>query len=83
MHGKFVRHPIRGDKMPIIADDFVDMSFGTGAVKITPAHDHNDFTVGKKHQLPFYQMMDEEGNIQLVDENEKPMECKYNVGKFF
>ena len=43
MHGKCVLHPMRGAKMPIIADDFVDMSFGTGAVKITPAHDHNDF----------------------------------------
>ena len=68
--------------MPIIVDDFVDMSFGTGAVKITPAHDHNDFTVGRKHKLPFFQMMDEEGNISLVDENERQIQCKYNVSGF-
>ena len=74
-------HPIRGDRMPIVLDEFVDMEFGTGAVKITPAHDHNDFEVGKRHKLPFFQMMNEEGIVELIDEAEKPIECKYNVSQ--
>ena len=50
--GKFVELPIVDRKIPIIADDYVDMEFGTGCVKITPAHDFNDYEVGKRHQLP-------------------------------
>lgn len=44
----------------------VERSFGTGAVKITPAHDHNDYDCGKRHNLPFVEMMDDEGNITGV-----------------
>lgn len=47
------------------------MSFGTGAVKITPAHDHNDYECGKRHQLPFVEMMDDEGYITDVAEQFK------------
>ncbi|GBC89031.1 Valine--tRNA ligase [bacterium HR13] len=49
--------------IPIIADESVRMDFGTGAVKITPAHDHNDFEVGKRHKLPFVKVMDERGRM--------------------
>ena len=44
--------PIVGREIPIIADDAVDPEFGTGAVKVTPAHDPNDFEVGQRHKLP-------------------------------
>ncbi|XP_015600772.1 valine--tRNA ligase isoform X1 [Cephus cinctus] len=61
--GKFVRHPFCSRRIPIIADEFVEMDFGTGAVKITPAHDPNDYEVGKRHDLPFITIFDEDGNI--------------------
>ena len=50
--GKHVTLPLTDRQIPIIADDYVDMAFGTGCVKITPAHDFNDFAIGKRHQLP-------------------------------
>jgi len=50
--GKQVRLPLTGRDIPIIADGYVDREFGTGVVKITPAHDFNDWTVGQRHQLP-------------------------------
>ena len=49
--GKNVILPIVGREIPIVADDYVDMEFGSGAVKITPAHDPNDFEVGNRHNL--------------------------------
>uniref|UniRef100_A0A8C2KMU6 Valine--tRNA ligase n=1 Tax=Cyprinus carpio TaxID=7962 RepID=A0A8C2KMU6_CYPCA len=61
LKGKMVVHPFCDRKMPIVFDDFVDMSFGTGAVKITPAHDHNDYEVGERHKLPFINILDENG----------------------
>lgn len=62
-HGKNVVHPFSGRKLPIVCDDFVDREFGTGAVKITPAHDPNDYEVGKRHNLPFVTIINEEGFI--------------------
>lgn len=59
--GKTVVLPIIEREIPIIADDFVDMEFGTGAVKITPAHDTNDFEASKRHNLPAIKIMDEKG----------------------
>ena len=50
--GKNVVHPFVGRKLPIVADSFVDREFGTGAVKITPAHDQNDYDCGKRCNLP-------------------------------
>jgi len=50
--GKTVRLPLTGREIPIIADDYVDPEFGTGCVKITPAHDFNDYEMGKRHDLP-------------------------------
>jgi len=61
--GKTVKLPLTHREIPIIADDFVDKAFGTGAVKITPAHDQNDFEVGKRHDLPFISVVDHQGNI--------------------
>ena len=56
--GKNAVHPfIEGRKLPIIADEYVDMEFGTGAVKLTPAHDPNDFTLGQKHNLEFINIL--------------------------
>ena len=52
--GKFIHLPIVNRLIPIVADDYVDMAFGTGCVKITPAHDFNDYEVGKRHALPMY-----------------------------
>lgn len=64
----FILHPLTHRKIPIIKDDFVDPSFGTGAVKITPAHDFNDYEVGKRHDLPFINMMTKDGKIEAAFE---------------
>lgn len=50
--GKKVRLPLSDREIPVIADDYVDAAFGTGVVKVTPAHDHNDYAVGQRHGLP-------------------------------
>lgn len=59
--GKFVELPIIGRKIKIIADEHVDMAFGTGCVKVTPAHDQNDYEVGNRHNLEFITIFDEKG----------------------
>jgi valyl-tRNA synthetase len=56
--GKMVRLPITGRLIPIVADDYADPEKGSGAVKITPAHDFNDFLVGKRHDLPLINILD-------------------------
>jgi len=61
--GTEVELPLTGRKIPIIADEHVDPEFGTGAVKVTPAHDPNDFEIGKRHGLPMLTIMDEAGRI--------------------
>jgi valyl-tRNA synthetase len=61
--GKEVILPLTGRKIPVIADEYVDQEFGTGVVKITPAHDPNDFEVGNRHQLPRILVMDESGKM--------------------
>ena len=61
--GKTLILPIIGRKIPVIADDFVDTSFGTGAVKVTPAHDPNDFEIGNRHDLPRVNVMHENGKM--------------------
>ncbi|HKT26650.1 valine--tRNA ligase, partial [Dyella sp.] len=52
LHGKRLRLPITGREIPVILDEYVDREFGTGAVKITPAHDFNDYVIGQRHGLP-------------------------------
>ncbi|WP_036544757.1 valine--tRNA ligase [Nitrincola lacisaponensis] len=61
--GQFVELPLVGRRIPIIADDYVDAEFGSGCVKITPAHDFNDYEVGKRHQLPMINILDPNGAI--------------------
>ncbi len=61
--GKTVMVPLTGREIPIIADEYVDRNFGTGAVKITPAHDPNDYEVGKRHGLKPLWIIDEEGKM--------------------
>ncbi len=61
--GKFVTLPLAGRKIPIIADAYVDKEFGTGAVKITPAHDPNDWEVGKRHDLPVINIINSDGTL--------------------
>ena len=61
--GKKCIIPLTGREIPIIADEYVDKSFGTGALKITPAHDPNDFEVGRRHRLPSIRVINEEGKM--------------------
>ncbi|WP_127588736.1 valine--tRNA ligase [Paenibacillus koleovorans] len=63
MIGKMLILPIIGREIPVIADSYVEKDFGSGAVKITPAHDPNDFEVGQRHQLPQVLVMDESGRM--------------------
>ena len=61
--GKNVILPLVNKEIPIVADEYVEMDFGTGVVKITPAHDPNDFEVGRRHNLPVINVMNEDGSI--------------------
>ncbi len=61
--GKMVIHPLTKRKIPVIADRFVDATFGTGAVKITPAHDPNDYEMGLNHNLPFINILTPDGRM--------------------
>ncbi|XP_045532394.1 valine--tRNA ligase, mitochondrial 1 isoform X1 [Pieris brassicae] len=69
LHGKLIHHHFREKPIPIILNSFVDMSFGTGAVKITPAHSKVDFEIAKQNNLPLLQVINENG-------------CMENAGKF-
>ncbi|CAD5235425.1 unnamed protein product [Bursaphelenchus xylophilus] len=61
--GKFAKHPFLDRKLLIVADDFVERDFGTGAVKITPAHDPNDYEVGVRHNLAMINILSDEGKL--------------------
>ncbi len=61
--GKNVMLPLMNREIPIIADTYVDREFGTGVVKITPAHDPNDFEIGKRHNLPQIDVMTSDGHM--------------------
>lgn len=63
--GANVDLPLTGRRIPVIADNHVDQEFGTGAVKVTPAHDPNDFEIGRRHGLPTLTIMDERGVITV------------------
>jgi len=63
LHGKNLRLPLIGREIPIILDEWVSRDFGTGAVKVTPAHDPNDFALGQRHHLPSINIMDETAHI--------------------
>ena len=82
--GKTLILPIVNKEIPLIADDYVDMEFGTGVVKITPAHDPNDFEVGLRHNLPIITVTNDDGTM---NENAgkfngmDPMECRKAIVK--
>jgi len=82
--GKTVILPIIGREIPIVADEYVDPEFGSGALKVTPAHDPNDFEIGMRHNLPQVLVMDEEGKM---NENAGPykgldrFECRKRIVK--
>jgi valyl-tRNA synthetase len=61
--GQRLRLPVIGRELPVIADAFVDPGFGSGAVKVTPAHDPNDFAIGQRHDLPQIAVIDEDGRM--------------------
>ena len=61
--GKTVKIPLTNKLIPIIADSYVDIEKGTGALKVTPAHDFNDFKIGKKLKIPFYEIFDKYGKF--------------------
>lgn len=64
LHGRFLRHPFVDRRIPIVTDaTLVDMSFGTGAVKVTPAHDPNDYLCGKRNNLEFIVVLSLDGKI--------------------
>ncbi|RUO29445.1 valine--tRNA ligase [Aliidiomarina sanyensis] len=63
LHGKFIELPLTGRRIPIIVDDYVDQEFGSGCVKITPAHDFNDYDIGKRHNLPLINILSDDAHI--------------------
>ncbi|WP_449446562.1 valine--tRNA ligase [Thermomonas brevis] len=63
LHGKFVDLPLTGRRIPVITDDYVDRAFGTGVVKVTPAHDFNDYAVGQRHGLPLINIFTDDAKI--------------------
>ncbi|MFH1387397.1 MAG: valine--tRNA ligase [bacterium] len=65
--GTTVELPLIGRQIPIIKDDFVDPAFGTGAVKVTPAHDPNDYEMGMRHNLPFINVLTPDGRVTLKE----------------
>ena len=82
--GKTVLLPIVGREIPIIADDYVDMEFGSGAVKITPAHDPNDFEIGNRHNLPRILVMNEDGSMNKLAgkyDGQDRFECRKEIVK--
>ena len=82
--GKKVRLPIIDREILIIADEFVDSSFGTGAVKVTPAHDPNDFEIGKRHNLQFINILTGDGKMSEAAgpyKGQDRFECRKNVLK--
>ena len=72
--GKMLILPLVGREIPIVADEYVEKDFGTGCVKITPAHDPNDFEVGKRHDLPVIRVMNDDGTINAEGGKYKDMD---------
>jgi valyl-tRNA synthetase len=81
--GKFAKHPFVDRKLPIFADEYVDREFGTGAVKITPAHDPNDFALGKQHNLEFINILNDDGtlneNVGPKFKGQRRFDARYTV----
>ncbi|HMU46155.1 MAG TPA: valine--tRNA ligase [Chitinophagaceae bacterium] len=68
LHGKYAFVPLINRRIPIITDDYVTMEFGTGALKVTPAHDMNDYQLGQKHQLEVIDIFNEDGTLNKAAE---------------
>ncbi|MDT3429065.1 valyl-tRNA synthetase [Paenibacillus forsythiae] len=82
MIGKTLVLPVVGREIPVIADEYVEKEFGSGAVKITPAHDPNDFEVGQRHNLPQIVVMDESGTMNSEAgpyQGQDRSECRKNI----
>ena len=81
--GKTVKLPLTKREIPVIADDYVDMSFGTGCLKVTPAHDFNDFEIAKRHKLEFLNILNKDGtlneNVPKKYQNLKMLEARKNI----
>jgi len=81
--GKTVKLPLTKREIPVIADDYVDMSFGTGCLKVTPAHDFNDFEIAKRHKLAFLNILNKDGtlneNVPKKYQNLKMLEARKNI----
>ncbi len=78
--GKMLKLPLTDREIPVIADSYVDKEFGTGCVKITPAHDPNDFEVGKRHSLPEINILNDDATINLPGSKYHGME-RYEARK--
>jgi len=65
-HGRMLKLPLTGREIPVVTDEWANPEFGTGAVKVTPAHDPNDFAIGQRHNLPSINVMDESAHINEV-----------------
>lgn len=78
--GKMLKLPLTDREIPVVADSYVDKEFGTGCVKITPAHDPNDFEVGKRHDLPEINIMNDDATINLPGSKYHGME-RYEARK--
>lgn len=81
--GKFARHPFIKDRLlPIVADTYVDKDFGTGAVKLTPAHDFNDYKLGETHNLDFINILNDDGTLNANAgpfQGQKRFDARYTV----
>ncbi len=82
--GKNVVLPLMDKAIPVVADEYVDMEFGTGAVKITPAHDPNDYEVGERHNLPMLRVLTDDGRVNELGgryAGEDRYEARKNIEK--
>jgi valyl-tRNA synthetase len=80
--GKFARHPFTNRLLKIVADSYVDREFGTGAVKLTPAHDPNDYQLGQRHNLEFINILNENGTLNenaAMFQGQKRFDARYTV----
>ncbi|KAI1430972.1 tRNA synthetases class I-domain-containing protein [Xylaria sp. CBS 124048] len=80
--GKYARHPFTNRLLKIVTDDYVDPELGTGAVKLTPAHDYNDYQLGQRHGLDFVNILNGDGTMNENTgsfQGQKRFDCRYHV----
>lgn len=86
LHGKFALIPLIGRLIPIITDEYVEIEFGTGCLKVTPAHDINDYELGKKHNLEVIDIMNEDGTLNtksVLFEGKDRFEARKDIIRLF